>query len=108
MVGTEPLSVEIADSQGEIENHAGGRTRKTSSYLLSSVFADGAEDADKREDEEEDRGHDHGSRKRRAHTFASSEADDNTQSACLFTAQSSSLTLASDVVSGSAISLPDP
>ena len=87
MVETEPLSAKIADSQGKVENHASGGTSKISFYLLFNVLADGAKDADKRENEEENDGCDNEPRKQRARAFASSEDINNTQFACLFTAR---------------------
>jgi len=78
--GTESqaLSIEIADSQGEVENHAGGGTSKTPSGLISSVFAEGADGADKDGDwdGDEDQGHDDRPRKRRARAFASTGVSD--------------------------------
>jgi hypothetical protein len=57
------VSAEIVDSQGEVENHAGGGTSRNPSGLISSVFTDVA-DKDEDGDEDENQGHDHGPRKR--------------------------------------------
>jgi hypothetical protein len=54
VVATQSLSAEIADSQSEVENDAGGGTSKRSSCLVSSVFADSADDADENEAGRED------------------------------------------------------
>jgi hypothetical protein len=51
-VATESLSAEIAGSQSEVENDAGGGTSKRSSCLVSSVFADSADSADDADENE--------------------------------------------------------